>query len=101
MADEQEIAEKMNNFFVDAIENFNIEPFIQTANDDNPCNFIEDIVKKYNQHPNIIKIKQYVSIDNKFSFSETTNQQFQVQIKSLNPKKATVENDMPSKMLKN
>ena len=26
----------------------NIEPFIQTPNDDNPCNFIEDIVKKYN-----------------------------------------------------
>ena len=101
MADEQEIAEKLNNFFVDAIENLNIESFIQTANDDDPCNFIEDIVKKYNQHPSIIKIKQYVSIDNKFSFSETTNQQFQVQIKSLNPKKATVENDMPSKMLKN
>ena len=73
MADEQEIAEKMNNFFVDAIENLNIEPFIQTANADNPCNFIEDIVKKYNQHPSIKKIKQYVSIDNKFSFSETTN----------------------------
>ena len=73
----------------------NIEPFIQTANDDNPCNFIEDSVKKYNQHPSIIKIKQYVFIDDKFSFSETKNQQIQVQIKSLNPKKATVENDIP------
>ena len=47
----------MNNYFVDAIENLNIEPFIQTVNEDNSCNSIEYIVKKYNQHPSILKIK--------------------------------------------
>ena len=56
-------------------------------------------MKKYNQHPSILKIKQHVNIDDKFSFSESTDQQFQVQIKSLDPKKATVDNGTPSKML--
>ena len=84
MTDEQEIAEKMNNFFVDAIENLNIEPFIQTANDDNPCNFIEDIVEKYNQQPSIIKIKQYVSIQN----SETLSQ-FKARVKNWIPEGCT------------
>ena len=46
--------------------------------------------KKYNQHPSILEIKQYVTID------ETTIQEFQVQIESLDPKKATLEDDIPS-----
>ena len=86
--------------FIDVIENLDIEPFIeQTANDDNTLNSIKDIVKKYNQHPSILKIKQYVTIDDKFTFFETTIQQFQTQIELLDPKKATVENDIPSKIL--
>ena len=89
----------MNSYFVDAIENLNIEPFIQTVNEDNYGNSIEDIVKKYNQHPSILKIKQHVNIGDKFSFSESTDQQFQALIKSLDPKKVTVDNDIPSKML--
>ena len=99
VTEEQEVAEKMNSYFVDAIENLNIEPFIQTVNEDNCSNSIEDIVKKYNQHPSILKIKQHVNIDDKFSFSESTDQQFQALIKSLDPKKVTVDNDIPSKML--
>ena len=100
VTDEQEVAEKMNHYFIDVIENLDIEPFIrQTANDDNTLNSIKDIVKKYNQHPSILKIKQYVTIDDKFTFFETTIQQFQTQIELLDPKKATVENDIPSKII--
>ena len=40
-----------------------------------------------------------MNIEEQFSFSESTDQQIQVQIKSLDPKKATVDNDIPSKML--
>ena len=40
-----------------------------------------------------------MNIEDKFSFNESTDQQFQVQIKSLDPKNATVDNDIPSKML--
>ena len=99
VTDEQEVAKKMNNYFIDVIENLDIESFIeQTANDDNSFNSIEDIVKKYNQHPNILKIKQYVTIDDKFTFFATI-QQFQAQIESSDPKKVTIENDIPSKIL--
>ena len=86
VTDEQEVAEKMNHYFIDVIENLDIEPFIeQTANDDNTLNSIKDIVKKYNQHPSILKIKQYATMDDKFTFFETTIQQFQTQIELLDP----------------
>ena len=50
VTDEREVAEKMNNSFIDVIENLDIELFIEeTANDDNFFSSIEDIVKKYNQ----------------------------------------------------
>ena len=77
-----------------------IEPFIEkTENEQHFCNSIEDIVKKYSQHPSILKIKQHVTITDKFFFRGSRNEEFQEQIKSLNPKKATVENDIPTKML--
>ena len=45
VTNEQEVAEKMNSYFVDAIENLNIEPFIQTVNEDTSCNSIDDTMK--------------------------------------------------------
>ena len=40
-----------------------------------------------------------MTITDKFFFRESRNEEFQEHIKSLNPKKATVENDIPTKML--
>ena len=40
-----------------------------------------------------------MTIDDKFTFCETTIQQFQILMESLNPKKATVGNDLSGTLI--
>ena len=99
-SDEKEIAEKMNNFFIETIENLDIESFLCTdINNDKPDKTIDNIIKTYASHPSIMKIKEQPTLDEKISFTQTTQQEMQTAIKKLNPKKATVENDIPPKVL--
>ena len=65
----------------------------------NPNNTIENRVKKYVRHPSVLKIKEYITTENAFSFSLTTTQQFEIEIQQLDPKKASAENDIPTKVL--
>ena len=98
-SDNKEVAEKLNNFFIEAVENLGIEPF--EVNIGNTCSDeIDDILKQYELHPSIIKIKENVIIGEQFKFIDLTEQDMQNQILQLNSKKAGIENDLPAKMLK-
>ena len=100
ITNDYEVAEKMNNFFIDTIENLDIESYaVYNGRETNHSNLAEDIVKKYERHPSILKIKEYVNLDNKFSFAITAEEELQKEIKLLDPKKANVENDIPIKIL--
>ena len=94
-----DVAEKMNNFFIDVIENLDIEHFEEQTIEINPQDSIENIVRMYSKHPSILKIKGYVTIQETFSFRNITSHDLENEIKSLDPKKATVKNDIPTKML--
>ena len=83
----------MNNFFIESIEPFTGE----IINETNNINIVKKIVRKFSHHPRILKIKDYVKITHKFSFKTTLDHEFQTQIKTLDPKKAAVENDIPAK----
>ena len=99
ITNEYEVAEKMNNFFIDTIENLDIESYaVYNESETNHSNLAEHIVKKYERHPSILKIKEYVNLNNKFSFAITTEEELQKEIKLLDPKKASVENDLPIKV---
>ena len=78
--DRERVANKLNDFFVDAVANLEIEPFIPTDRDINTNETIEDIIKKYKSHPNIIKIKKNVSAHCTFSFTDTTTLNLQSEI---------------------
>ena len=53
----------MNNYFIEAIDNLEIKPFLDTNVDRFDCNeSIEDIVEKYKNHPSILRIKEYFTI---------------------------------------
>ena len=95
-----DMADKMNNFFIESIENLDIEPYIEeNINETNNKNIVKKIVVKFSNHPSILKIKDYVKITHKFSFKTTSELEFKTQINTLDPKKATVENDIPAKIL--
>lgn len=96
---EKEVAEKMNDYFIDIVEDLEIECFNHTNSDDIEPTFlneIENIIYKYKNHPSILKIKEHVHVDDKFSFMNTTTSKFKKDISLLNIKVSSVENDIPS-----
>ena len=94
-----EVAEKLNNFFIEAVESLEIEPFAPDLDNKTNTINIDEIIKKYETHPSILKIKENVKVGNKFSFKEITANSFKEKIYKLDPKKASMENDIPTKIL--
>ena len=80
---------EMNNFFIESIENLDIEPHTEEIiNESNSVNIVKNIVRKFSHHPSILKIKDYVKITHKISFKTTLDHEFQTQINKLDPKRA-------------
>ena len=103
ISDKIEVATILNNYFVEAVETLEIERFNinneDVVNDEN-LDKIDKILKRYHDHPSILKIKEHVKIETKFNFSDTSGDATFSQIRSLDPKKGSMENDIPIKMLK-
>ena len=105
ISEKKDIAEKLNNYFIEAVENLEIEHFssevvepddVDQENED----LIDKIIRKYKSHPSILKIKENVKIENKFEFKNMTSDQIENDIIKLKTKKASMENDIPTKVLK-
>ena len=66
----KEIAQTMNDHFTNALEVLNIKgpSMITSSKNHKEICKISAIVKKYEQHPSIIKTKENVNIAEKFSF---------------------------------
>ena len=82
-----EVAEKLNNFFIEAVENLEIEPFVPHNDNRIYTESIHEIVKKYETHPSILKIKEHVCVDSKFTFGDTTPNNFKDEICKLDTKR--------------
>ena len=95
------VAEIMNNYFIEAVQNLKTEKFAceteQDTQDENIDEAIESILKTYRSHPSILKIREHIQVKNKFIFSDTTADEIYSKIKSLDPKKACMEHDIPGK----
>ena len=107
ISDKAEVAEKLNTFFIEVVENLEIEEFLPDNNDDHESVMpqkveerIDFIIKKYDSHPSILKIKENVKLEERFNFCDVTQAGIQKEINALNLKKASVENDIPAKLLK-
>ena len=61
---------------------------------------IDDIINKCRSHPGIIIIKENVELDSKFEFCNVTVDEICKEINALDARKASVENDIPVKILK-
>ena len=91
---EKEIAEILNNYFVDAVENLEREPFPLLDNSTNLSDEIDRIIKKYHMHPSIVMIKSKAKVEKKFSFHAATVDEIYSHIKRLDPKTSTVKDDI-------
>ena len=95
--DNKEVAEKLNNFFIDTVDDLEIEPFVNDVNifSEN----VPEIIKRYENHPSIIKIKEKVQIKDTFVFKDIKSSEIKQKIDRVNPKKACIDNDIPARIL--
>ena len=98
-SDKKEVAEKLNNFFIEAVDNLDIETYLPGNMDETLPKTLQEIINKYDNHPSIQKIKENVSEENNFSFSDMTSHDLENQIRKLDTKKANIEDDFPTKIL--
>ena len=95
----KEVAEKLNNFFINAVDDLEIEPFECVTDAGIFSDNIPEIIKTSGNHPSIVKIKEKVQIKDKFTFKDITSSQIKQKIDRLNPKKACIGNDIPAEVL--
>ena len=100
ITEDAEIAQNMNNYFANSVKNLDIQEnrFLlqETRNFLDP---IETIIRKYELHPSIKKIREKVYPSN-FSFSEVSSHEIEKLLQNLNPKKSSTYNNIPPKYLK-
>ena len=102
VTDNTEVAEILNRYFVEAVENLEIDRFNPSEDiiqSDNADDIITSIIKKYESHPSILKIKENVKVKSEFEFTNLTEDDMYSTIKSLDPKKGSIENVIPAKIL--
>ena len=97
ISDKKQVAEKLNNYFIEAVDSLEIETYCPN-NNGVPEN-ISEIIKKYETHSSILKIKENLKFENKFFFNDMTSDDLKKEISGLNPNKAGIENDIPAKIL--
>ena len=64
--DKELVAEKLNTFFIETVDNLDIERFSRESIDEINDKEINEILKIYELHPSIIKIKENISSYSKF-----------------------------------
>ena len=79
------MAEKLNNFFIEAVDNLDIKTYL--IHNNRISKNTQDIIDKYENHPSIKMIKENIKYENKFSFQDTTKEHLQLQIKNVDKKR--------------
>ena len=95
----KDVAEKLNNFFIGAVEKLEIKPFIIENINNSSIENLEGKISKYKNHPSIIKIKENALIGNEFTFKDMSSLDLEREILKLDPKKANLQDDIPTKIL--
>lgn len=98
VSEKKQVAEILNNYFMDAVENLEIERYLPNIiiNDDG-LDDIDKMVRKYQDHPSIVKIKENVKVDKPFEFQDVDDDVIFKKILSLNSGKASMKDDIPPK----
>ena len=99
ISEDAEVARKFNNYFSNVVNNLNIEEFETDYIFKPELDNISNIIEKFKNHPSIKKIKENVNIEAKFHFENINESMVQNQIASLNKKKPTTFNNIPTRIL--
>ena len=99
--DDQEVAQTFNDYFDNAVKSLGISENKILLKESQPSlGKVLDAINMYETHPSIIKIKENVTVDKKFSFSPVSLQAIRTELKALSTKKATPFMGISAKQLK-
>ena len=97
---DKDVAEIMNNYFIEAVENLGINKFVsEEVTNEKDSSHITDVIKKYEKHPSIVKIKQNFVVEEPFHFTRVTIEGIEKLVQELKTKKSTTDKDIPVKNL--
>ena len=101
ISSDTEVAKTFQNFFSSIVKNSNIqrdETHLSKTTQDNP---VLVCTEKFSKHPSIVSTKKRMeTTSNKFSFKYEERKKFHTEIQNLNSRKASQQNDIPIKILK-
>ena len=102
ITENEDLAKTFNNFFSNIVNKLGIE---DVPNDESNLSNIDDpiskAIAKYENHPSILRIKNYMKEkDLNFSFEFVDKPKISKEINQLNGKKACQEHDIPVKLIK-
>ena len=102
ITDPSEIAENFGRFFNNAVKNLNIKMHSKTFNNECLANInpITEAIKKYENHPSIMKIKEHFSENFNFSFKSVSNEEIQKEIRDLSETKSSPLDAIPARIIK-
>ena len=101
VSDKKKVAEILNNYFMESVENLEVERYMPTIviEDDENDNDVDKMIKKFQNHPSILKINENVKTEGSFKFRDVTEEETFNKIISLDPSKACMKDDIPTKVI--
>ena len=102
ISDKKQIAEILNNYFMESVEYLEVERYMPTMiidTSESNENRIDDIITKFRDHPSIRKINENVVIENRFEFKDITEEEMFKKIIKIDSSKACMKDDIPPKVI--
>ena len=92
-----------NSHYINIVENMtrippDISPLYDLQENNGYC--VKQIIKKFENHPSIVEIKKNINIVEKFTMKEATVSDTNTLLKSVNTKKVTGPDNIPTKLVK-
>ena len=104
LSENVKIAEVFNDYFINIVKDLNIPEIIEGKTSDNPIitntDDIESIIRKYGEHPSILKIREHINHTETFTFMNVNEMQIETEIYNINSKKAPGVDGIPGNILK-
>ena len=101
ISDDFVLSEEFSTFFEDAVRSLNVEPNEYFLCDmENLNNPVDIAIRKFENHPSVQAIKQNISVNKDFYFSNTEVSDILKETTALNNKKNGTFGNIPTKLLK-
>ena len=101
ISNDEEVAKTFNQFFIESVNSLNITGntvFLKST--ENMTDPVMIALKKFENHPSIVNIKEKVSMKSKFTFSKVGISDIELEIGNLNTKKVGTYLNIPTKIMK-